>query len=93
MTARQGGTRKTALGTIGSGNVFADLGLPEPEALLLKANVTIEIGEAIEKRGLTRATAARLLEMPVQELTELLRGHTKPYTVDRLEELLRRLST
>ncbi|MCK1442791.1 XRE family transcriptional regulator [Bradyrhizobium sp. 48] len=92
MTARHDGLRKTALGTIGSGNVFADLGLPDPETHLAKANVVIKIDEAIEKRGLTHARAARIMEMPQKELTKLLRGHTKPYTVDRLKELLSRLS-
>jgi predicted XRE-type DNA-binding protein len=58
----------------------------------LKANIVIEIDETIGKRGLTHVGAARLLGMPVAELTELLRGRTRPYTVDRLQELLRRLS-
>jgi len=93
MTARHGGLRKTALGTIGSGNVFADLGLPDPETELTKANVVIEIDEAIEKRGLTHASAAWTMEISLRELTKLLLGHTEHYTVDRLKELLSRLST
>lgn len=92
MTARNDGLRKTALGTIGSGNVFADLGFPDPETELAKANVVIEIDEAIETRGLTHAGSARIMGMSLQALTKLLRGHTRPYTVDRLKELLSRLS-
>ncbi|MBR0707953.1 helix-turn-helix domain-containing protein [Bradyrhizobium liaoningense] len=92
MTARHDGLRKTALGTIGPGNVFADLGFPDPETELAKSNIVIEIDEAIEKRGLAHAKAARTMGLPPRELTKLLRGHTKPYTVDRLKELLSRLS-
>lgn len=92
MTARNAALRKTALGTIGSGNVFANLGFPDPETELAKANVVIEIDEAIEKCGLANAEVARTMDMPLQELTKLLRGHTEPYTVDRLKELLSRLS-
>ncbi|MBR0899167.1 XRE family transcriptional regulator [Bradyrhizobium tropiciagri] len=58
----------------------------------VKAKVVIEIDEAIEKLGLTQARADWIMEMPLRELTKLLRGHTEPYTVDRLKELLSRLS-
>ncbi|MBR0841739.1 XRE family transcriptional regulator [Bradyrhizobium liaoningense] len=92
MTTRHTTLRKTALGTIGSGNVFADLGFPEPEIELAKANLVIKIDETIEKRGLTYARASKLMEMPRQELTRLLHGHTGPYTVERLKEFLSRLS-
>lgn len=92
MAVRQDGLRKTALGTIGSGNVFADLGFPDPETELTKANVVIEIDEAIKKRGPAHARAARIMGMPPRELTKLLRGRTEPYTVDDLKELLSRLS-
>jgi predicted XRE-type DNA-binding protein len=92
VTARHDGLRKTALGTIGSGNAFADLGLPDPETELTKANVVIDIDGAIEKRGLTHARAARIMGTPASELTKLLCGHTEPYTVDRLKESLSRLS-
>jgi predicted XRE-type DNA-binding protein len=92
MPAKQDGMKKTALGTLGSGNVFADLRLPDPETELTKANIVIKIDETLEKRALTRAKAARIMEMPQQELTKLLRGHTERYTVGSLKALLSRLS-
>lgn len=92
MPAKRNGMKRTVLGKIGSGNVFADLGFPDPETELAKADVVINIDELIEKRGLTRAKAARIMEMPQPELVRLLRGHTGPYTVDRLKEFLSRLS-
>lgn len=39
MTDRQAVEQKAFIGVVGSGNVFADLGLPEPETHLAKANV------------------------------------------------------
>jgi hypothetical protein len=39
--------------TLGSGNVFADLGLPNPEQELLKARLTLQIYKIVKGRGLT----------------------------------------
>jgi predicted XRE-type DNA-binding protein len=37
----------------GSGNVFADLGLPNPEERLLKASIVAQLHRLIKQRGLT----------------------------------------
>jgi hypothetical protein len=42
----------------GSGNVFADIGLPNPEERLAKADLAIRIDEAIRARRLTQSRAA-----------------------------------
>ncbi|ULL01872.1 XRE family transcriptional regulator [Bradyrhizobium sp. I71] len=70
------------MGVIGSGHVFADLGLPDPEAHLATANAVIEITDVMEKRRLTHTRAARLMGISRPELTELLPGRTRGYTVD-----------
>ena len=44
----------------GSGNVFADIGLPNPEERLAKADLAIRIASAIRARRLTQARAARI---------------------------------
>jgi len=59
---------------VGSGNVFADLGLPNPEELQLKATLSIEIESAIKKKRLTRQQAALRLGVSKEELAHLL-GH------------------
>jgi hypothetical protein len=41
------------LALTGSGNVFADIGLPNPEERLAKADLAIRISEAIRARRLT----------------------------------------
>ena len=45
----------------GSGNVFADIGLPNPEERLAKADLAIRIGEAIRARRLTQTRAAHIV--------------------------------
>ena len=50
--------------TPSSGNVFADLNLPNPEERLVKATIALSIGELIEKRGLTQEEAGTLLGLP-----------------------------
>lgn len=47
--------------TRGSGNVFADLGLPNPEERLAKAELALAISRAIKERGLTQREAATLM--------------------------------
>ncbi|MHC4042973.1 XRE family transcriptional regulator [Bradyrhizobium sp. 23AC] len=85
MTVRHHGLRKTSLGMIGSGNVFADLGFADSETELTKANLVIAIDEAIKTRGLADAEAARIMRTPLQELRKLLRGQTETYTVESLK--------
>ena len=45
----------------GSGNVFADLGLSNPEQERLKAHLTLEIYKILKERGLRQSEAAKLL--------------------------------
>jgi predicted XRE-type DNA-binding protein len=71
-----------------SGNVFADLGLPNPEERLLKAELSILIGGIIEKRGLTQAQAAELLGINQPKVSNLLRGRLSGFSVERLLRFL-----
>lgn len=64
----------------GSANVFADLGLPDADELLVKADMAIAITRRIEERGLTQAEAARLR-----------RGRLDRFSIDTLLRLLTRL--
>ncbi len=42
-----------------SGNVFADLGVPNPELALLKADISIAIEQAIERKGISSPSEKR----------------------------------
>jgi predicted XRE-type DNA-binding protein len=85
-------TTKTSLGTLGSGNVFADLGLPNPEELLAKSRIASAIAEAIEQQRKTYDQAGKTLGLSGAEVSDICNGRTKGYDTDRLNELLRRLS-
>jgi predicted XRE-type DNA-binding protein len=83
--------RETAVGTIGSDNVFADLGLPDAETRLLKARLVSKIDDVIEKRGLTQAEAGRVMGLPQPKVSELRNGRTNDYSIERLYRLLNSL--
>jgi predicted XRE-type DNA-binding protein len=72
----------------GSGNVFADLGLPNPEERLLKASIVSELHRLIKQRGLTQVRAAKLIGIHQPDLSLLLRGDFDDYSVGRLMKML-----
>ena len=72
----------------GSGNVFADLGVPQPELALAKAILVQRIRDSIASRKLTQAKAAKLLGLDQPKISTLVRGRTEGYSLDRLFKLL-----
>ena len=72
----------------GSGNVFADLGHPEAEVHLLKAELVTRIDEIIRRRKLKQVDAAKLLGLSQPDVSRLLRGNFRDYSVERLLRLL-----
>jgi predicted XRE-type DNA-binding protein len=57
-----------------TGNVFADLGLPDAEELLLISQVAISIAELVEQRGWTEIDIARRAGIDQSKASNLLRG-------------------
>jgi len=72
----------------GSGNVFADLGLPDAEKALAKAELAHTISAAIAGRNLVESQAAELLGVDQPELSALLRGRLSGFSIDRLLQFL-----
>ncbi|MXZ47962.1 MAG: XRE family transcriptional regulator [Candidatus Dadabacteria bacterium] len=72
----------------GSGNVFADLGHPEAEVHLLKAELVTRIDEIVRRRKLKQVDAAKLLGLSQPDVSRLLRGNFRDYSVERLLRLL-----
>jgi predicted XRE-type DNA-binding protein len=68
----------------GSGNVFADLGLPDPDEALVKAGLAQAIAEAIERRGLTQEEAAKLMGLDQPKVSAIVRGRLGGFSQDRL---------
>ena len=77
--------------TKSSGNVFADLGFPEPELELMKAKLVLRLRELIAEQKLTQTKAAELLGIDQPKISGLLRGRVTGYTLDRLAKLVTRL--
>jgi predicted XRE-type DNA-binding protein len=67
-----------------SGNVFADIGLPNPEERLAKAALAIRIASAIRARRLTQSHAARILKIDQPKISRLLRGQLSGFSTERL---------
>lgn len=57
-----------------SGNVFADLGLPNAEEHQLKAQLVGSIHDVLRSRKLTQSAAAELLGLSQPDVSRLLRG-------------------
>lgn len=74
-----------------SGNVFADLGFVDAEEHVLKAEITLQIAQLIEKKGLTQSQAAARMKLDQPKVSRLLRGHFSGFSVDRLFAMLNRL--
>lgn len=74
--------------TRGSGNVFADLGLPNPEDHLRKSNIVIQIGERIGRQPDILRQVAELFGISSSELRNVLRGRFREFSVEQLSEWL-----
>lgn len=72
----------------GSGNVFADLGFPNPEREQLKADLTLRIYRLIKTRNLTQADAGKILGIKQPNVSALMRGRSGAFSVERLMEFL-----
>jgi predicted XRE-type DNA-binding protein len=77
----------------GSGNVFADLGLPNADELLIKAELAHQISELISERNLTQMEAATLLGIDQPKVSALVRGKLSGFSTDRLFRFLNALGS
>jgi predicted XRE-type DNA-binding protein len=76
----------------GSSNIFADLGLPDAEDLLLKSKLVIELHRLINDRRLTQTRAAKLIGVSQPDLSNLLHGRLRGYSTERLMRMLTALN-
>lgn len=77
--------------TTSSGNVFADLGLPDAEKLKVKSGLMIEITKAVRRLGLTQEEAGRRMGLPQPKVSALLRGDLANLSERKLMDVLNRL--
>lgn len=76
---------------VGSGNIFADLKLPNPEERQLKARLAGLIYDVLEERGWTQKESAEVLGISQPDVSKLTRGILKDFSVERLLSFLARL--
>ena len=73
---------------VGSGNIFADLGLPNAEEHQLKAALVVQLRRLIKGRKLSQVEAAKLVGIKQPDLSKILRGRYRGYSVARLMRIL-----
>lgn len=76
---------------VGSGNVFADLGLSHPEERMAKALLSIIIERAMEETDLSVAATAELMQCTEADLSRVIRGDLDDFSMDRLFRFLNAL--
>ena len=72
----------------GSRNVYADLGYPDADEMLVKAQLVTKIAEIIQRRGLTQVDAAKLLGLTQPKISTLLRGQFRGFSERKLIDCL-----
>jgi len=72
----------------GSDNVFKDLGLPNAEEHLVKAQLVFKIDRIMKSRGLKQAETAKLLRIKQPDVSKMLRGEFRQFSVERLLRFL-----
>ena len=74
-----------------SGNIFADLGLPNPEKYLAKVELARQINNIIEKRDLKQIEAAKILGIDQPKVSALSCGRLDDFSIERLIGFLNKL--
>ncbi len=75
----------------GSGNIYADLGLPDAEKLKIKTSLAIEIRKALRRLELTQQAAAKRMGITQPKVSDLLRGDFTNLSERKLMDCLTRL--
>jgi len=74
-----------------SGNVFADLGLPDSAGLLAKAELVRQISVVVARRRLTQEETAQILGTTQPKVSDLLRGRLAGFSIERIIRFLNAL--
>ena len=72
----------------GSRNVFKDIGVPNAEEHLIKAQLVFKIDGIMKQRRLKQAEAADLLGIKQPDVSKMLRGDFRPFSIERLLRFL-----
>ena len=74
--------------TRGTGNVFADLGLPDPSECQTKTRLAMAINRIIKEQHLKQVDAARLLGVPQPKVSALVNYRLDGFSVEKLMDFI-----
>ena len=77
--------------TRGSGNPFADLGMPDADLRLAKARLAQRVTAVMRERDLTQAQVATTMGIDQPQVSRITRGQLRDFSLEKLMELVRRL--
>lgn len=81
-------TKKDVEIHVGNGNVFADLGVPQADDMLLRSKIVVELRRLMASRALSQTATAKLVGMGQADLSKMLSGNLRGYSVERLMRML-----
>jgi predicted XRE-type DNA-binding protein len=74
--------------TRGTGNVFADLALDQPEEALAKARIVETIADLLARQDVSQQEAGKLVRLTQPQISRLMRGDTREFSYERLMRVL-----
>jgi predicted XRE-type DNA-binding protein len=74
-----------------TGNVFADIGLPNPSEHEIKARIVLALNRTIEDLELSQTEIARMAGIAQPDLSKILRGSFRGFSLDRLFNIMLKL--
>lgn len=74
--------------TRGSGNVFADIGLDQPEEALAKARIVETIADLLAREKMSQQEVGKLVRLTQPQISRLMRGDTREFSYERLMRVL-----
>jgi len=83
--------RKSTKVEVGSGNVFADLGLKDANQLMARSQIGFHVFKILEEKKLKQREIAKILGVAQSDVSHLMNGHFSRFTTDKLLDFLRRL--
>jgi len=72
-------------------NVFAEIGVRDPEGSIVRAKLAKQIAELIRKKGLRQNRIAEILGVDQSKVSKLVKGRISGFTSDRLLRFLNAL--
>lgn len=72
-------------------NIYAELGIPDADVHKVKASLVIKIAKILAAEGMSQTAAAKRIGVSQPEVSKLLSGHFRTYSIEKLLQMLLRL--